>query len=187
MQVSFNMDRNKFIKRSVGYILIVGNGKPHKNLGVLLKVSDRLRRKLVFVGVSDPQKEYWQKIYPKSSAIWIKYVADSDLPAFYRNSFCLALPSLEEGFGFPPLEAMACGIPAVVSNCQVLREITKGAALIADAKDPKSWIESFKHLEKKENYKKQRNHGLKRALTFKDKKGSAKHVKELQYFINKHK
>ncbi len=63
-------------------------------------------------------------------------VADEDLPAYYAGAACLVLPSHYEGFGFPPLEAMACGCPAIVSSAGALPEIAGDATLVVDPRDP---------------------------------------------------
>jgi glycosyltransferase involved in cell wall biosynthesis len=60
------------------------------------------------------------------------------LAAFYRLARVFAFPSLYEGFGLPPLEAMACGTPVVTSNVSSLPEIAGGAALLVDPRDPAS-------------------------------------------------
>jgi glycosyltransferase involved in cell wall biosynthesis len=60
------------------------------------------------------------------------YIAQSDLPAVYTLADLFVFPSLYEGFGLPPLEAMACGTPAIVSNAGALPEITAGHALTVD-------------------------------------------------------
>jgi glycosyltransferase involved in cell wall biosynthesis len=63
------------------------------------------------------------------------YVADEDLPALYRAASAFVYPSLFEGFGLPPLEAMACGTPVVTSSVSSLPEVTGDAALLIDPKD----------------------------------------------------
>jgi glycosyltransferase involved in cell wall biosynthesis len=60
------------------------------------------------------------------------YVADEDLPTYYSGAECFVLPSLYEGFGLPPLEAMACGCPVIVSNVTSLPEIVGDAALLVN-------------------------------------------------------
>jgi len=62
-------------------------------------------------------------------------VADEDLPGWYTHAECLVLASHAEGFGLPPLEAMACGCPAVVSRAGALPEVAGPAALTVDAHD----------------------------------------------------
>jgi len=63
------------------------------------------------------------------------FVADADLPALYRTAAGLVYPSLYEGFGLPPLEAMACGTPVLASNAASLPEVVGDAALVVDPLD----------------------------------------------------
>jgi glycosyltransferase involved in cell wall biosynthesis len=62
-------------------------------------------------------------------------VPDEDLPALYSGADCFLMPSLYEGFGFPVLEAMACGTPVVSSNVSSLPEVAGDAALLVDPED----------------------------------------------------
>jgi glycosyltransferase involved in cell wall biosynthesis len=166
-----------------GYVLVIGNGLPHKNLGVLLEVSDLISRRIVFVGVRDKNRLYWKSRYPKESAIWISHVKESDLPSLLRAAFCLAQPSTAEGYGYPPLEAMGCGVPAVVSNIPVLFETTGSIALYSDPRDPRSWMESLNALEKDEVYKAQTEKGLKWVEPLKGPKGWQGHISDIQELL----
>jgi glycosyltransferase involved in cell wall biosynthesis len=166
-----------------GYILVIGNGLPHKNLGVLLEVSDLISRRIVFIGVRDKNRLHWKSRYPKESAIWISHVKDSDLPSLLRAAFCLAQPSTAEGYGYPPLEAMACGVPAVVSNIPVLFETTGSIALYADPHNPRSWIEPFNVLERDEVYKAQTEKGLKWMEPLTGSKGWQGHISDIQELL----
>jgi len=67
--------------------------------------------------------------------IFAGFIADEDLPALYTLADCFAYPSLYEGFGLPPLEAMACGTPVVVSNVASLPEVVGDAGLLVDPED----------------------------------------------------
>jgi glycosyltransferase involved in cell wall biosynthesis len=162
-----------------GYILIMGNGRPHKNLGILLELSRQLKRKLVFNGVPQQNMTYWQAKVPQATATWIPHVAEPDLAAVVRGAFCLAQPSTAEGYGYPPLEAMACGIPAVVSNIPVLIETTGNKALTADFDKPQAWLESFAALENSDFYAAQVERGLKWLEPMRGRKGWAKHIADI--------
>lgn len=63
------------------------------------------------------------------------YVADADLPALYSAATAFVYPSLYEGFGLPPLEAMACGTPVITSSVSSLPEVVGEAAILVDPKD----------------------------------------------------
>jgi glycosyltransferase involved in cell wall biosynthesis len=60
------------------------------------------------------------------------YVSDEDLPALYSGALAVVYPSLYEGFGLPPLEAMACGTPVITSSTTSLPEVTGDAAILVD-------------------------------------------------------
>ncbi len=166
-----------------GYILAIGNGLPHKNLGVLLKISNTLERKLVLIGTSENNQNYWEKNYPEAKAIWIGHVKDRELPIIIRNAFCLAQPSKAEGYGYPPLEAMASGVPAVVSNIPVLIETTGGNACVADADNPIEWKEAFTSLENTDLYQSHTEKGLAWANSFCGLKGWKKHIADIEGLI----
>jgi glycosyltransferase involved in cell wall biosynthesis len=170
-------------KLAPGYILVVGNGKPHKNLGILLQISKNISRKIVFVGVSETAKNYWLQHCSESNAKWISHIGDEELPAIIRSSFCLAQPSTAEGYGLPPIEAIACGIPAVVSNISVLIETTGGKALTADPYDPETWMKAFHALENENLYESQTVAGLKWVEHLKSNKGWINHINDIKKFF----
>jgi len=123
------------------YILYVGNIEPKKNIWTLLCVQKRLREKglphkLVIVGKRSwgtkvELREISEQIISKN-VLWPGYINRSDLPCIYQMADVFVFPSLYEGFGFPPLEAMACGTP-VVSTCRgALNETIADAALAVE-------------------------------------------------------
>jgi glycosyltransferase involved in cell wall biosynthesis len=170
---------------SPGYILAIGNGKPHKNLGLLLSLSRDIARKLVFVGVPRDNRRYWASANPNDSAIWIEHVSDSDILTLMRNAFCLAQPSTAEGYGYPPLEAMACGVPAVVSNIPVLVETTGGNAIAADTHHPREWVQAFQALEDKTQYQAHIEKGLKWVEPLKGQKGWRGNISDLEELLER--
>ncbi|HYN88211.1 MAG TPA: glycosyltransferase family 1 protein, partial [Ardenticatenaceae bacterium] len=93
---------------------------------------------------------YWQPILERIERSGLgarirrlDYVPDSDLPALYTAASVLALPSRYEGFGFPVLEAMACGTPVVCSNASSLPEVAGDAGLLVPPDDPSSLAEAL--------------------------------------------
>jgi glycosyltransferase involved in cell wall biosynthesis len=118
------------------YVLYVGNRLAHKNLPrlILAFAESKLDCKLVLTGEADPAlKSYAAKAGIKDALHFAGKVSNEDLPALYRGALALALPSLYEGFGLPAVEAMACGVPALVSSSTSLPEVVADAALIVDA------------------------------------------------------
>lgn len=126
------------------YVLFVGSEHPRKNLVTLLGAFARLKRDcrwdrlgLVKLGAAGSDEAPFRT--PTLSAVralglesevhFTEEVSDEDLPAYYSGAACLVLPSRAEGFGFPPLEAMACGCPVVVSTAGALPEIVENAGL----------------------------------------------------------
>lgn len=167
-----------------GYILCIGNGLPHKNLSVLLEIARQLKRPLVFVGVSEINRLYWSNFDRDERTQWIQYVEENDLPAIYRGAFCLAQPSTAEGYGYPPLEAMACGTPAVVSNIPVLVETTGGNALSADPENPGNWVDAIGALEGSELRQNLIEKGLAWVEPMKGSRGWRNHLSDIRELID---
>lgn len=117
------------------YILYVGNSKPHKNLKRLIKAYKLLPQKikdeyvLVLAGVDVNEVYEERSISNEKSIKIIDFVKDEDLPAIYSGASLFVFPSLCEGFGLPPLEAMACGCPVISSNTSSMPEILNDACL----------------------------------------------------------
>ncbi len=163
-----------------GYILCIGNGLPHKNLGILLAASGQLNRPLVFAGVSERNRRYWRPMDRDVRTRWISHVPDADLPSLYRCAFCLVQPSQIEGYGYPPLEAMACGVPAVVSRIPVLKETTGDHALSADPASPAQWRTALEQLENAGFRKALIQRGLKWVAPMKGTAGWQRHLSDIR-------
>jgi glycosyltransferase involved in cell wall biosynthesis len=168
-----------------GYIICIGNGKPHKNLGMLLNISSHLKRKLVFVGVSNQNQPYWKAKYPGADAEWIEYIDDEDLPVVIKQAYCLVQPSTAEGYGYPPLEAMACGVPVIISKMPVLIETTGGQALYASPDRPNEWLDLLEILEDQSILKSQIEKGIKWSLPLQGNKGWEKHLQDIEELLKR--
>lgn len=127
------------------YVLYVGSEQPRKNFLMLLRAFARLRAqhedvRLLKVGQAELQSErdkavkLIEDLGIRDSVIFCGHVG-GDLPLFYNLCHVFAFPSRYEGFGFPPLEAMACGAPVVCSNATSLPEVVGEAALLVDPSD----------------------------------------------------
>lgn len=110
------------------YILSLGTQEPRKNIPRLVEAVRGLDLPLVIVG-----KHGWG-----DKTQTLGFVPDSDLPSLYSGASVFVLPSLYEGFGFPIIEAMACGTPVVTSNLSSLPEIAGEAAILVNPLDSDS-------------------------------------------------
>ena len=122
------------------YVLAVGSQSPNKNLAAAVEAMKLLgdpdlllvaagggnNRVFAAAAISDPR------------LISTGYVSDSQLRALYEHAACFVFPSFYEGFGLPPLEAMCCGCPVVVSDRASMPEVCADAALYCDPADPAS-------------------------------------------------
>jgi alpha-1,3-rhamnosyl/mannosyltransferase len=127
------------------YILSVGTLEPRKNLTTAIKAYARLpeaiRQDMPFViaGMKGWRTDGLDKevaaLIEKGQIRRLGYVPDEALPALYSGTRAFVYPSLYEGFGLPPLEAMACGAPVIISNRSSLPEVVGDAGLQVDALD----------------------------------------------------
>jgi glycosyltransferase involved in cell wall biosynthesis len=111
------------------YFLFVGNDKPHKNVDLLVEAFTRAATDATLVL---PGAEF-ARFRDRERVIVPGFVSDDELAALYRGAIALVMPSREEGFGLPALEAMACGCPVITSTAAALVEITADAALHVEA------------------------------------------------------
>ena len=129
-----------------GYILHVGTIEPRKNLVRLVGAYHRMRKmvsspppKLVLAGPpgwrSRPVFERIEVLGLEREVLFLGRVPAGVFPALYNGAVVFVYPSLYEGFGLPPLEAMACGLPVVVSNVSSLPEVVGDAGVLVDPTD----------------------------------------------------
>jgi len=124
------------------FVLYAGNIKPHKNLERLIEAFHMLRRngfeqvKLLIIGDEISQYATLRRAVHRHKlhkhVRFFGFVPDKTLAALYRLASVFVFPSLYEGFGLPPLEAMASGTPVITSNVSSLPEVVGDAALLID-------------------------------------------------------
>ena len=128
------------------FILCVGSLMPWRNAPRLLRAAARLEYGLLFVGRDIWGTDPTARIAAEHGWDWARfagYVADGDLPDLYAAAAVFAYPSLYEGFGIPPVEAMACGTPVVASTAGALPEVLGDAALLVDPLDEVALAEAL--------------------------------------------
>lgn len=138
------------------YILYVGNLMLHKNVAFLIKAYSRLsediknKYKLVICGSKDWTYKQLVKLAYKldvvNNIIFTGFVSNDDLIYIYNGASLFVFPSLREGFGFPPLEAMACGIPVIVSNVTSLPEVVGDAGILINPYDIQELIRAMNDI-----------------------------------------
>ncbi len=137
------------------YFLFVGNIKPHKNLGRLLEafalVKDKVPHDLILVGQREGFLTGDSEVQQKAESFGdrVKFtgrVERESLNQYYAHAEALVFPSLYEGFGLPPLEAMACGCPVVTSNAASIPEVCGDAVLYFDPLNPPDIAEKMMKL-----------------------------------------
>lgn len=135
------------------FILSVSRLEPRKNFPGLIRAFNRLKARfrvphhLVIAGgkgwLYDPIFEEAARSPYREQIHFPGFVADEDLPALYTLADAFAYPSFYEGFGFPPLEAMACGVPVVVADNSSLPEVVGEAGIRLHAEDEEGWAEAL--------------------------------------------
>lgn len=137
------------------YILHVSTIEPRKNLGRLLQAFGALKGefpalKLVLVGkkgwLYEPFFEQLEASGLKEEVIFPGYVAEEDLPAFYQMATVFCFPSVYEGFGLPPLEALSSGCAVVCSNASSLPEVVGEAGLLFNPTDTATLTQALRRL-----------------------------------------
>jgi glycosyltransferase involved in cell wall biosynthesis len=158
------------------FLLFCSNLKPHKNVAMLVRLIRELQKEypglqLVLAGSRDPRyRELNTELErtPAGLVILTGYISQIELSALYRGSAVFLFPSLAEGFGLPPLEAMACGTPVVASSCSSIPEILGEAAIMVDPGDLEEWSKAIRLVlsSSAEDLEKIRQKGIARAAEF---------------------
>ena len=140
------------------YVLVVGSEHPRKNLATLFRSFAYLKDgarfadlKLVKVGSPGSGEAPFRTQTVRAArdagveddVVFVERLERDQLAAWYSGAECFVLPSLYEGFGLPPVEAMACGCPVIVSNVTSLPEVAGGAALLVDPHDERALADAM--------------------------------------------
>lgn len=123
------------------YVLFVGTLEPRKNLNILLRAWNKIKDDfhgdwLIIAGANGNAFKAVELAHATERVRFLGYMDDESLPGLYANASLFVLPSHEEGFGLPALEAMACGVPVIVSDGGALPEIVGEAGLTFCLSDP---------------------------------------------------
>lgn len=147
------------------FIVSVGVLQPRKNLPMLVEAFARaqccggLPHRLVLAGkrgwAYDQIVRQAARLRVSDRLLITDYVEDADLPALYSAAEMMAFPSLYEGFGLPPLEAMACGAPTVVSDAPAMPEVVGSGALVLPVMDATAWADALTLLAKSGDIRRQ--------------------------------
>ncbi len=139
-----------------GYILFVGTLEPRKNVGALLDAYERLAARvsgvprLVLAGRATDSAQPWLERLARAPlegrVTHLGYVPDDGREQTYAGARLLVLPSLDEGFGLPALEAMAAGVPVIVSNRGSLPEVVGDAGTLVEPGDTQALADAMERL-----------------------------------------
>ena len=158
------------------FILFIGTIEPRKNIPLLLRAYSLVLAQIPDLELVIVGKRGWNysEVYDTLNTLGIEkkvrfpgYVPDEDLPALYNAASVFVYPSLYEGFGLPPLEAMQCGIPVITSNTSSLPEVVGSEGLMVDPRDHEHLARLIYQLLTDENFREKNcEYNLNRAKDF---------------------
>jgi glycosyltransferase involved in cell wall biosynthesis len=166
------------IEETEKVILYVGAEEPRKNIQLLINSFSKLKNKIPqvkllkvgtpnYLGVREKLLEQIESLNLQKDIIFTGYVSERELAEIYNAVDLFVFPSLYEGFGIPPLEAMACGTPVITSNTSSLPEVVGDAAIVVDPYDADKLVEEMYQLLTDDGLKKEMiRKGLKRSKMF---------------------
>lgn len=139
----------KFGLQKDNFTVSLANTQPHKNIGLLLRAFEDARlagHTLVLFGSASAADFTGRGYRIPANVRFLGKVTDRELAGLLKNATAFACPSLTEGFGLMPLEAMALGCPAIIAPCGALPEVCGNAALSADPHEPGEWVAQITQL-----------------------------------------
>lgn len=159
------------------YIFSVGANTERKNIVSLIEAyliissQEIIKEKLVISGISDSTRKKFEVLFPRiihnPDIIFLPYVDRDELVGLYNGAKLFVFPSIGEGFGFPPLEAMACGTPVIASLYTSMPEILGDSAYLIDTKNSRAIADAIRLFLANETMRKEyKKKGLKRAQFF---------------------
>ena len=188
-----NEDKKIYARPSENYILFVGSIEPRKNLVSLLKayvlLPEYIKKdfRLLLVGFKGWENREIRELLDKlkGAVVYLGYVDNEKLAELYRKASCFVYPSYYEGFGLPPLEAMACGCPVVVSDVSSLPEVCGDAACYVEPSSAESIAEGMHKVLDDESLRQSMiQRGLERARLFSWEKSAEEHLKLFGEVLN---
>lgn len=166
---SFEILQERYGIKEKEFFYTVTQMIPHKNVGTLLKVIEKIKKekinlpdKLLISGINGNWANEMQQMIKErgleSNIILTGFVSNVERNSLYKNCHTFLFPSVFEGFGMPPVEAMLFGTKVVTTRCTSIPEITQDKAVyVDDPYDEEEWIENIKHGD---NLSKQMNFDL---------------------------
>jgi glycosyltransferase involved in cell wall biosynthesis len=140
--MNFHMLEGKYNIKPKGYFYTISSLLPHKNTETLVKLIAELKKsnngnvpnKLIISGVGDGSKlkDLLIQYNIEENVVFTGFISDEERNALYTNCYAFLFPSVFEGFGMPPVEAMMFGVPVITTKCTSIPEVTQGRAIYVD-------------------------------------------------------
>ena len=137
------------------YLMYLGTLEPRKNIETLIRAYALLKKRISAPKLVIAGKKGWayegifkltKELELESDVIFTGYLERSEIPVLLTGAEAFVFPSVYEGFGMPPLEAMACGCPVITSNVSALPEVAGDAGLLCDPKSPEEFAAAMERV-----------------------------------------
>lgn len=192
IQDSYLREVDSYNPKKENFILYIGRIAPSKNIMSILKafeiIRNKIDHKLIIVGDGKKnflKRHYTRSLYGDNRVIFKRHISNDEIINLYKNASLFIFPSLYEGFGLPPLEAMVCSCPVVVSNVSSLPEVCGDAAYYVDPYSVESIAEGmYKVLTDEFLRQNLIKKGLERAKLFSWEKSAKEHIRVFEEVLN---